>query len=108
MSFIDKDTLYLFCDASILNLKGSEIYIGCPGVISAEIQQDRLELNYIKSKLLFDTTNNNSEITAILLGVYEAIKNKDKYKKIKLLSDSMICISSLRLWIFSWINNIRN
>lgn len=109
MSFLTKDTLYLFCDASILNVQGTQDYIGCPGVIVAEHDNEgNLKPLYSKTKLLSYTTNNNSEITAILLGVYEALKNRNRHSKIKLFSDSMICIFGLRLWILSWIENVNN
>ena len=100
------NTLNIFCDASIA--KRDNITIGCPGVVVPMYINTSPCSYYTNYDILYDTTNNNSEITAILLGVYEALKYKDKYSIINLFSDSKICIEGLRSWIFNWANNINS
>lgn len=101
------NTLNIFCDASISKLPylDGEV-IGCPGYIC-------MTYNKFKEDVIIDTghsiirhsTNNESEITAILMGVNKAVELKDQFTTINLFSDSRICIQSLRNWIFNWVNN---
>lgn len=107
MKFLEENVLYLFCDASIVKLNNG-VTLGCPGVIVSEFTNGELIEKYSRYKLIYETTNNNSEISAILLGVLEAIKHQGQYNKIRLISDSLICIMGLREWIFNWINCINN
>lgn len=105
----DESTLNIFCDASISKFQDLNITIGCAGVVIVSNNNNRkLNFLYDNYNVIYETTNNNSEITAILLGIIEAIKNKDKFNVINLFSDSKICIYGLREWIFNWICNIKN
>lgn len=107
--FLTNDTLYLFCDASITIEPGTDKYIGCPGVIPVGFDKNGKMINHLpRAKVLYDSTNNNSEINAILLGTYEAIGLRNNYNRLILLSDSMICIKGLKEWINSWTCNIKN
>ena len=94
------DSLNIFTDASIRRLNSGET-IGCAGMIavygSSRKQYDRVSI-------IRNTTNNNSEIKAIRLGVEEAIKNKNCFKTIRLFSDSQISIFGIRDRIFKWYN----
>lgn len=100
------DTLNIFTDASII--KYPEETIGCAGAhivtgndaISKVLEQPRI--------IIRNTTNNNSEINAILLGVRSALKYKGIFKTINIISDSKICIFGLREWIFNWIKDSKN
>jgi ribonuclease HI len=99
-------TLNIFTDASILQLPGE--HIGCPGVILAMTKYGKqYEIPY-DYKILRNSTNNESEITAILMGVYAGLKLRNEFRTINLFSDSRICIQGLKYWIFNWVNNIRD
>lgn len=92
-------TLNLFTDASIKKIQDETI--GCSGVIATIGDQfvDK-ELALIR-----DTTNGDSEIKAIELGVNMALLYKDKVKHINLFSDSKTSICGLREWIFNWVTS---
>lgn len=91
-------TINIFCDASIEQLGGLN-YNGSAGCIATTTDG-----TILSSSLLFipGATNNLSEITAILLGVSEAIKFSQEFDNINLFSDSKICIYGLREWVFTW------
>ena len=105
--------LNIFCDASIDRINHENRYNGSAGCIL--VDTSRAEI-YMNNGILYDSsvvvdkdilyipnaTNNESEITAILLGVRKAIQYKDNYDIINLFSDSKICIYGLREWIFNW------
>jgi ribonuclease HI len=103
--FTDPKTLNIFCDASITKINGETI--GCPGAIAI----DNININKIKEHsyvILRETTNNNSEITAIQLAIRLGIKYKDVYDRINIFSDSQICVFGLRKWIFDWLYGMHN
>ena len=98
---INAESITIFTDASIsINRDGT--YYGCPGyvVVSAD---GIIDSNYI---VIDNTTSNNSEIKAIRMGVMAANKFKDRYKYIRLFSDSQLCIFGLRDRFYSWFDNI--
>lgn len=101
-SIINDYTLNIFTDASISKLPGTEIVTGGAG--AQFYIGDRLIDS--KLKILINTTNNQSELTAILLGVIGAIQLKNQVRVINLFSDSRISILGLREWIFSWVNSV--
>lgn len=103
-------TLNIFCDASITKPKNpKEKVTGCAGMISVLMDNSGnvISENIVK-QIIPNTTNNNSEVTAVLLGVYEALKYNGKVGAINLFSDSKITIMGLREWIFNWIRSINN
>ena len=105
-NIFNKDTLNIFTDASITTIRkpGHNETIGCPGayVIGGDKELD------LQTQILRNSTNNNSEITAIFMGVLEAQKYRNYFKYINIFSDSKISVFGLREWIFNWINNTNN
>ena len=96
------DTVNIFTDASIIKYPNETI--GCAGahiVTGYDATSEILEQPRI---IIRNSTNNNSEINAILLGVRCALRYKN-FKQINLISDSKICIFGLREWIFNWIRD---
>lgn len=99
-SLINEKFINIFTDASIYNLKvGGKVQevIGCPGYIV--VHGDKIiDQGYT---LLRHSTNNISELYAILLGVTTAKYYKDY--TIRLFSDSQLSIFAIRDRIFNWI-----
>lgn len=101
------NTLNIFCDASIL--KKNEEVIGCPGCVCVETHPDySFRIIDEASYIVRNSTNNDSELRAILLGIHKAIRYRDRFQVINLFSDSKLCIHTLKYWIFNWINNVEN
>lgn len=103
-SIINGYTLNVFTDASISKFPGTDIVTGGAGAcfyIGDQLIGSDL-------KILFNTTNNQSELTAILLGVIGAVQLKNKVTTINLFSDSRISVLGLREWIFSYMNSIHD
>lgn len=103
----NKDTLNIFTDASIIKYPDGET-VGCAG---AHIITGSDPVNNILEQprtIIRNTTNNNSEIKAILLGIQRALVYRNRYKTINLISDSKICIYGLREWVFNWVNDSVN
>ena len=99
--FNDK-TLNIFTDASVLKLQNETI--GSPGyvaVVGENIVSER-------SEILRYSTNNESEVYAILMAIQLAFYHKDNFKVINIFSDSQFAVYGLREWIFKWINNIHD
>ena len=98
-----KDCLTIFTDASMKKLRTGE-QIGCIGsiLVHGELRPENLEDYYIITR---DSTNNDSEIKAVRLGIEMALRYN--YKKVRLFSDSQISIYGIRERIFNWkiINN---
>lgn len=92
------DALNIFTDASIRKIKGGET-LGCAGMLAVIGNGER---SYDRFQIIRNTTNNNSEIKAIRLGVEEAIRNKNGFRTIRLFSDSQISIFGIRDRIFKW------
>ncbi|MGL5751471.1 MAG: RNase H family protein [Paraclostridium sp.] len=96
-------TLNIFTDASIKSYNGETI--GCPGAIVVETNDKYIQnIINIDSYIIRHSTNNNSEISAINLGIDNALKYRDQYHTINLFSDSNICVQGLTDWIFNWVN----
>lgn len=100
------DTLNIFTDASITKLSDGET-IGCFGAILIHGKdQIPIELYSDHVGIRRYSTNNDSELRGILLGVYMALRFRDSFKTINLFSDSMISIMGLKEWIFTWARNV--
>ena len=99
--------LNIFTDASIV--KYPDETIGCSGFIATTLDSSG-NINDIctGTKINRFSTNNDSEIKAIEMGVNFAIMNKNNFRLINLFSDSKICIYGLREWIYNWTSTIRN
>lgn len=95
------ETLNIFTDASVTQL-GDE-YIGCSGAVAYTGTYDRLQKIDELYTINRHSTNNDSEIKAIYLGIQLALKYKGQVKTINLFSDSRICIFGLREWIYNWV-----
>ena len=95
-------TLNIFSDASTIK-NGNEI-IGAPGYV-AVIGNN---IVYKDVRILRESTNNESEIYAILMAIQYALFNRDKAQVINIFSDSQFAVFGLREWIFNWMNNIRD
>lgn len=95
--------LNIFTDGSIYKCKELNETIGCPGALAVQYKDNKFIQVDSDMILRRHSTNNDSEITAILLGIRIAIKNRHKFEKINLFSDSQICIFGLREWIYNWI-----
>lgn len=100
----NNETLNIFTDASIIKMPNEEV-IGCAG---ANVISGPDPINYIleqDTRIIRNSTSNNSEIHAVKLGIEKALKYRHNgYKVINLISDSKLCIYGLREWIFNWIN----
>lgn len=97
-------TLNIFCDASI-SKKPDNTYYGCPAAIATmRRSQDQLSIIDRVYLLLDNTTNNDSEITAIQLAVELALKwrNKNMFNEINIFSDSNISVNGLNSWVYNW------
>lgn len=103
MNLFDPNSLNIFCDASIYK-HHEGLYTGCPGAIAVHDNQVIDNIVSIRT----DSTNNNSEITAISYGVILMAKYYNQYDTIRIFSDSKICVFGLREWIFKWVNCINN
>ena len=101
MIFNNPNIYNIFTDASIIKTIYGET-IGCAGAVG--VPSLNSENTIVSTQILRNSTNNNSEITAILLGIHMAL-NVPKNYKINLFSDSKICVYGLREWIFNWANN---
>lgn len=103
-----KDTLNLFCDASIQPMPGKK-YDGCSGcvpVIYEEGSDKGVGLRPVIA-VLRDCTNNIAELTAIQLGVEYALQHQLEYSRINLFSDSQISVFGLRDWIWGWAKTLK-
>ena len=96
--------LNIFTDASMMYINNStENALGCSGYVAVAkgniIDQDVF--------ILHNTTVNKAELYGLLMGVYAAIKYKDKYDTIRIFSDSQLSIFAIRDRIFKWIRNAK-
>lgn len=105
LKLFNQDTLNIFCDASIYK-RASET-IGCPGSIIVTNSPDAVIASG-DFRFLRYSSNNNAEITAILMAVCQALQHRDQFNTINIFSDSKISVYGLRKWIFDWCNNIRD
>lgn len=91
--------LNIFTDASITTTIHEET-IGCAGAICLENN------NLCKFRVLRDSTNNISEITAVRLAIELALENRDNFDIVNIWADSQWAIFGLTKWIRSWMNNM--
>lgn len=98
-NFLNDYTINIFCDASIQNGKPTN---GCYGAI-AYLNGKEIDS---ECKVCTDTTNNNSEIKALRLGVCLALKFKlSGIPVINIFSDSQISVFGIRDRIYNWRMN---
>lgn len=58
--------------------------------------------------ILHNSTSQQGELYAVLLGVMAAYKYRDSFPYIRLFSDSQNCILGIRDRIFNWVRNTNN
>lgn len=105
----NKKTLNIFVDASILKLEDIQETVGCPGGLCVMMNTYGVPHTFDAFHCITrHTTNSNSEIKAVLLGVNKALQYRNSFEVINLFSDSKVCIHGLKYWIFNWMNTIRN
>lgn len=97
------NTLNIFTDASMTKTDDDES-VGCPGYVAVigNLVVDR------QAQILRESTNNESEVYAILMAIQFALANRNKVKVINIFSDSQFAVYGLREWIFKWMNNIQD
>lgn len=103
----NENTINIFTDGSILNKDSTGETIGCPGAILVRTNKRYSYMDKETVEIVRNTTNNNTEIRAILLGLRLLYGNLDFSKplpRINLFSDSKICVFGLREWIYNWVN----
>ena len=100
-------TLNIFTDASIKQNKNGT-FVASSAAIAVDI--NHIQNNYIidSDYLVFNATNNLGELYAVYLGVLLALKYRNRYDVINIISDSQFSIFSLSRWIWNWRNNINN
>lgn len=91
-----KKILNIYTDASIKTINNCTV--GCAGFVTSN--------GVSETRLLYYSTNNESELTAISMGVKCAIYYAPEYDEINLYSDSKISILGLREWIKMWRKTI--
>lgn len=95
----------IFCDASV----GSDLRGSCYGCEAVDRMTGSSMFNAVIQP---DGTNNSGEMAAISLGVKTAVNIKHANilnpPIFNIFSDSLICINSIRSWIFSWVKYMRN
>lgn len=112
--FFRDDIINVFTDASIK--KVDDTTFGCPGYAISVASKNKGLYNYYTNgkAITLDSTNNQSEIYAIFLGLYATYSDINLNRipiqsqipsQINLFSDSKISISGLREWIFNWRYN---
>lgn len=95
------ESLNIFTDAS-MNSYGT---IGCAGFIAVHGGLDkRFPMLHTESRtqIIKKATNNISEARAVIMGLYEAIVYQNRYKHIRIFSDSQITILGIRDRIYNW------
>lgn len=99
-----RDVLNIFCDASIKKTNSGRTY-GCPGSIAVDTTGSSVDYRHT---ILVDSTNNESEITAIVMAIQQNIEYKNMYPIINIFSDSKISVNGLRDWMLNWISNSKD
>lgn len=97
----NEKSVNIFTDASIMQLESGE-YVGCPGFVTT-YNGEIINYGYDIHR---NSTNNNAEIKAVRMGVFEATKYQDL--EVRLFSDSQICVFGLRDRIYKWVDRARN
>lgn len=101
-SFFNKNSVNIFTDAAVTMMSTEFIVCSAAHVYYNDIFID------MKSQIMYNSTVNRGELTAILMGVIEANKYKDRVTNINLFSDSQTSVFGIRDRIFRWANNARN
>lgn len=101
-------TLNIFTDASVKQ-KIDKSYISCYGAICV-ITKENGETEIIEQayEIADNTTNNRGELCGIYLSVLLAIKYRNNFDRINIISDSQFSVFSLTKWIYKWTNNIKD
>ena len=99
-SMFNSESLCIFTDASLISL--NNITSVCSGV-SIYVGNLLIDQQYT---ILHNATIQQGEWYGILMGVVEAVKYKDRFKYIRLFSDSLTSILALRERIFKWIQRV--
>lgn len=93
--------LEIYTDASMKSYPNGRTF-GCSGAICPIEGISVYKINP-------DTTNNKSELIAILIGIQMAnniITNNPIYDEIYLYSDSLFSINGLTKWIYGWVRTL--
>lgn len=107
------NTLNIFTDASVKSKQDGN-FISCAGAVCVITKEDGsteiVDQNYI---VLDNATNNRGEIYAVYMGVLFALKYRNNFEKINIISDSQFAIYGLTRWIYNWkasatINSFKN
>lgn len=99
--FFTDDSLNIFTDAS-MNSYGT---CGCIGVCAVKGKIDKrfpLLNTEFHTLVINKCTNNIAEGRAIINGIYLALRYRNNYKTIRILSDSMLNIVGIRDRILKW------
>lgn len=105
----NEESVNIFSDGSIYNNMETAETIGCAGALLVGNVSNGYGIVNDTYTILRHTTNNETEISAIYLGVQMAInyiKHTGYNPTFNLFSDSKICILGLREWIYNWIKCI--
>lgn len=108
--FSNRNTLNIFTDASILQIKNNNKFNHCIGSSGISIwKEDKNIGDY--SEVIAYTTNNFCELHAIFLATWFArniLFSDNDIKYINIFSDSKISVFGLREWIFKWVSSSVN
>lgn len=99
--------LNIFTDASVKHNHDNTFTVGCPGFTIFKGNQMILP---VQSHFVMDSTNNESEIMAILDAIYYVVCNRyilQGVDAINIFSDSKISVFGLREWYTGWIKRVR-
>ena len=99
--FFNSETLNIFTDAS-MNSYGNS---GCAGecLVFGDMDKRFPLLNTsLNTRVIKNCTNNFAEGRAIVDALYFALKYRDKYRTIRIISDSQINIYGIRDRILNW------
>lgn len=110
--FFNENTLNVFVDGSVLHKDTGET-IGAPGAIMVETDCNGCtRVTQQQSYFVRNSTNNDTEIRSIYLGIGMILNWISAYgyipKKINLFSDSQICVKGLTEWIYNWVKCTHN
>lgn len=97
-------TINIFTDASITR-ESNKSFTGCPGFVTyTGPNNDSSNYNLITTNILSNTTNNQSEVYAIMMAIDYIVQRKDQLQgfNINIFSDSKISVFGLRNWIVNW------
>lgn len=101
-------TLNIFTDASVKQ-KRDKGYISCYGAICVVTRENgETEIIEQSYEIIDNATNNKGELCGIYLSVLLAIKYRNNFNKINIISDSQFSVFSLTKWIYKWVNNIQD